>query len=445
MAHVLVKKLLLLGLCVIPFFSYSQSFKSALYSSSLGVYAMGSMPSLLVDTDAKWDIQIAGAQFNFFNSDNSGQTLKKELISSMLSSNPKNFFSVKSSNAFVEAQLALPSFSYALNENNVIGFSSSIRSFSYENNSGFSLFEIIQQVKENGSFTGGYLDEFMTMISNNWLELGVSYSRNFRLNEDWSVQAGLSTKFLSGVASGQIDLGGFDGNILNSRVENLSASVSFIYNDEIDKILENGTGEIDLFSKNGYSLDFGLSTKWKEKLTVAISILDIGSIKYKSSQESSVYEIQSESVDLESFTEINSLNQLADSIDSQVLVEGEEVNSFKTKLPMRIFLFGKYDLNKTFGIVGSMQVTRLSEGISQDRHHLIWDYNISPTVRIRKMTFCVPIGYSEFAGFRTGMGLQWRFLTIGSDNLLSYYFSNSDTRAMSIYCSFRLKVGRYNM
>lgn len=438
-----MKIVFLFGLLALTFFTRAQSFKSALYADNPGVYALGSMPSLLVDRNTKWDIQLAGVQFNFFNSDNTGQTIAEELKSSLLSSNPKKIFAINSSNAFVVAQLALPHISYAINENNAIGFSASIRSFTYQNNSGFSLYDIIQDVKKDRSFSGGYLDEFMIMFSNNWMEFGLTYSRNIDISKDWSLQAGITTRYLSGIASGELQLDGFNGNFLNSQTDNLSASISLVYNEAIDQIIEDGAGELDLFSKNGYSIDLGFSTKWKDKLTVGFSILDMGSIKYIGSKESSVYEIEGESLDLESFTELKSVSQLADSIESQIQIEGEGVNSFKAKIPLKVLFYGNYSLNNTFGIVGSVQLTRFANGLSQDRHNVLREYNIAPIIKFKKATISLPFSYSGFSNFRSGLGLQWRFLTLGSDTLLSYFLSNPDTKSMNVYFSFRAKIGKF--
>lgn len=438
-----MKKLFLVWVLALPFTSNSQNFKSGLFADHPGNYALGSMPSLLVDRESKWDIHLVGSQFNFFNSDNSGQTLAGRLKSSLYASNPKEFFSIESSQAFLGAQLALPSISYAINRNNVIAFSTSVRTFTYQNNSGLSLYNMLQSVKENRKFTGGMFDEFLTMYSNTWLEFGLSYAKNWNLTEDWSLQGGFTLRYLSGVASGELALDGLSADFSNSNTNNLAASVSLIYNDNVDQIMEGELGEVDLFSKNGYALNFGISAKWHDQLTIGVSVLDIGSIGYTGAKNSSIYEVSGQSVNVETYQDIQSVDQLADTLEAQIQKDGEPVNSFKTTLPLKILLFAKYQLSKRINVVASTQMIRPNVGLIEAERKMIITQIIAPTFKIKKMTISLPFGYSEFTRFQTGLGFQWRFLTFGSDNVLSYYLSNSGLRAMNLYCSLRITVGKY--
>lgn len=438
-----MKNLFLLGLLVLPFFSFSQSFKSAMFSSNPGVYAIGAMPSLLVDRNSKWDVQLIGAQFNFFNSDNTGQTFSEKLKASLWSSNPKEILSVASTFAFIEGKISIPSISYAINENNVIAFSADLRSQTYENSAGFNMYEILNSIIENRSFDGELIDGGMTMYSNTWVQFGLSYARNWDINQDWSIQTGFTARYLSGVASGRLEFSGVQGTFSNSRTGNLSANVALVYNEQIDKIIDSGTSEIDLFSKNGYSLDFGFSAKWKDKLTIGIAVLDLGSIKYESAENSSEYSVTGESLDLESLNQVSTIDAFADSLKNQLTPEENPINDYKTKLPVTTAFLMRYTVSKRLSLNMSARIFKPQGGLELDGRKTLWGATFAPTFEIRKAALTVPIGYNNFSDFHTGLGLQWRFLNAGSDNLLSYYFSDKDTRAMSIYCSIRLKVGRY--
>ncbi|MEP2024982.1 MAG: DUF5723 family protein [Reichenbachiella sp.] len=437
-----MKKFLLLWLLILPMTSFSQNFKSALFADHPGVYAVGNMPSLLVDRDSKWDIQVVGTQFNLFNSDNEGRSFYEKMKSAMLTSNPRNLLSLKASFAFAEARVVLPAISYAINKNNAIAFSAGIRSISYESTSGLNFSEFFQSIRDGENFNGRFFDDFMTMYSNTWLQFGLSYARNWEVSSDWSVQTGLTMRYLSGVASGKFEIDGLNSDFRNSETDNISANVSFVYNDELNQMMESETIEADLFSKNGYSFDFGFSAQWKDRLTIGLSFLDIGKINYKSAKNSTDYALSGEMLDAKSLQQVQSVDQLTDSLSSQFSVDDFPIDNFSTRTPFRAILFAKYKLSKHFSLSVSNVLLKPRES-NRSTGDTIWSINVAPTYEIRKVAVTIPMGYNKNSDFHTGFGLQWRFLNLGSDNILSYYFSDDPSRAMSIYLSFRLKVGQY--
>ncbi|MDW3208308.1 MAG: DUF5723 family protein [Reichenbachiella sp.] len=438
-----MKRLFLLGLLALPFFSHSQNFKSALFADHPGVYAVGNMPSLLVDRSSKWDIQVVGTQFNLFNSDNEGRSFYEKMKSAMLTSNPRYLLSLDANFVMAEARVVLPTISYAINKNNAVAFSAGIRSISYERTSGLNFSEFIQSIRDGENFNGRFFDDFMTMYSNSWMQFGLSYARNWEVSDDWSVQTGLTLRYLSGIASGKFEIDGLNSDFRNSETDNISAKVSIVYNDELNQMMESETFEADLFSKNGYSVDFSFSAQWKDRLTIGLSFLDLGKINYKSAKNSTDYALNGETLDGKSLQQIQSVDQLTDSLSAQFSVDDIPIDRFSTRTPFRAILFAKYKLYNHLSLSVSNVLLKPRES-NRSTGDTVWSIHVAPTYEIRKVAVIIPMGYSTYSDFHTGFGLQWRFLNLGSDNILSYYFSDDPSRAMSIYLSFRVKIGQYD-
>ncbi len=185
--------------------------------------------------------------------------------------------------------------------------------------------------------------------------LGFSYN----LDEDWTV--GARVKFLKGFAS--IDVEKFEGSVYThadaDNVYTIESTADVLINtsllddfrffdDDFDDAEDIEFSDIMRQQNNGVAFDFGARYSGFEKIELALSIIDLGSITWKEN----VINYYTDQVDYD-FTgvEYNDDNdndvfdELSDEIDDHYKFE-KKSESFKTALSTKFYLSGSYTLDE---------------------------------------------------------------------------------------------------
>ncbi len=109
----------------------------------------------------------------------------------------------------------------------------------------------------------------------------------------------------------------------------------------------------DYLKNNGFALDLGATYKVTPKLTVAASIIDLGSINWKNntygySLDPSKAKYNFQGVDLSQIIKSNNnyLQAQGDSIQKNFKVQQAPIGSYRTPIPAHMYVNGSYTLNR---------------------------------------------------------------------------------------------------
>jgi len=398
------------------------------------------MPSRILEINSKWDINIAGAQFRIFSEDINDNSLLNQ-IKSASSFNPKYLLSAESNRSLVTAQLALPSVVYKINERSAVAFSSNLRSFTLSQVSDSKVKRILNAIYNKEPIDESLSGEFVIAYSNSWLEFGFTYARSWELGSDWIIQGGATLNFLSGIASAHLEFADVSASFSRSVANNFNADFGFVYNTEIDDIIDDGTINIDLFKKRGFSADFGVTAIFSEFLTLGLSLMDLGHINYQPADNSSQLKISNTNLNLQNLYSLESLSQLADTLKSNFNNSDVPEDKYTTHLPIRFVFLADIVLIDWLSI--SIVSNRIKPGFQDNTLDIegVWTHTLMPRYTHESLNIALPLVYNRISNFQAGFGINWKFLVLGSDNVFTFLISDRDIKSLDLYLAFRVSIG----
>lgn len=214
----------------------------------------------------------------------------------------------------------------------------------------------------------GYIGETINLAPDfqftGYSELGISGAYNWQDK----VTVGLKLKYLIGIS----DFSAADrDNKLDIYTSDDAYQTTFTTDYEVNysgfaaldsSITELVDGGVDLYNRDnlfpgnsGIAIDLGMTANITDKITVAASIVDLGSLNWKAnvgsyaSQGTYTYE----GLDLFTFVDGDTLNTtglqneleaIVDTFTQVIDVQPTSTTSYSTKLPTKIYLSGQYDL-----------------------------------------------------------------------------------------------------
>ena len=185
-------------------------------------------------------------------------------------------------------------------------------------------------------------------------------SSSYKVNKDLTV--GLRLKVLKGAANfttkiAKMDLSiddtyaitvRADGDVRTSGLQVLEDN-----SDDLEGYLSDNWE--DYLSNSGFGFDLGATYKIKDRLTVGLSLVDIGSIKWKNDlygyrldPSRATYTFRG--FDLERILDGDTdyIDTEIDSIESRFRLQESTVDAYSTPLPTKIYLSGSYQLRRNF-------------------------------------------------------------------------------------------------
>lgn len=265
-----------------------------------------------------------------------------------------------------------------------------------------------QEVRENNIRGGGtYYREF-----------GVGYSHQLTVLGNKKLRVGLRTKFLQGFLQADVDKDAYVSFLTNPDTYSITVSTNRpVFNTAGFDSIEDGS-YLGSNPNKGFGIDFGADMEVTDKLTVALAVNDIGSIKWKEDVKN--YElIESEATfggldlrDLDSAGDV-----LSDTVE-QLFDYVETTNSFKSKLNTRIFASGTYKVT-TNGMVTGTIMTR------NDLGKMSFTYGVGYTHKFGKiLTMSGTVSKKPSQGFAVGGGFAARLgfmqLYTSIDNIIGF-------------------------
>ena len=409
--------------------AFSQSFTGATIDGRSGINFLLTNPAGIVDSKLKLDINLissSGIVSNDYASINLSDVSK---LDDGVQFDDDVIIDAQDQNNFVgNMDILGPAVLLNIGDYNSIALSSRFRGFFNLNNIGGEFYQVLND--ENSEIDDFSLSmEDLHGLIHVWGEIGLSYGRILIDDRDYVLKGGLTLKYLMG-AGGVYGSSQVLGAQYSSSTELINTSGQFHYGYTSGFDSED-IGFSDL--QAGFGADLGFIFQLNEstldpfalqghKLQVGISLMDLGSINYKSGNTYS-YDANA-SVPIDEFLEKDLEEVLEDNYEGT-----ERIQDIKLALPTSLQLFADYLVVQRFyiNLHGSLSVKKHQEiPVTQ----LLNQFTITPRFETRWISVYSPVSFREYAkGVYWGLGLRAGPLTIGSGSLMTNLLSKSSQSA----------------
>jgi outer membrane protein OmpA-like peptidoglycan-associated protein len=406
----------------------------------------------------------------------------------------------KDKSVFVSTRISLPSFMVHLNQLNAIGLSINMRYYANIDGVGEQLARLVYsdfgRMKDYPvqSLLGKSLrNEFLSANTMLWMEYGVTFAHVFKSNNEHFFKGGVTPKLLQGLAAGYVNVKDlfyrFDNDPISPNNDSLQylsvlrTEVNYGHSDNLefpssnapskatnpavdDPTLNNTfSGYPKFASYPGFGIDIGgvyeyrpdydrykynmdgkvgmwRKDKNKYKLRIGVSILDVGSMKFRKGKYSDDFRIDTDSIPYRLMKTTTYPVYDLDTMIARLSTPIETGNTFKMSLPTSISAQIDYNIWKDFYLnltpfIGFRQKNRVA------KVHDITTVSLAPRWDHKWFGAAVPISYSDFAA-RTGqpvkLGVMVRLgpFILGTNDLRTYFAGSGNLFAANFY--FLVKV-----
>jgi hypothetical protein len=293
-----------------------------------------------------------------------------------------------------------------------------------------------------------YNDDVMRITGMGWTEIGVSYARSMYRRGPDHLTAGITAKFLLGMAGSFLDVQNIDYIVNNDSTLNIrNARAEFGYSGPE----EDGP----LFKGNGFSFDLGIVYEKKSrgyssfrsgklckvpyedyKYRLGFSLIDLGFMNFKSSAQRHNYDDVSVfwmNIDTVNFRGIDPfLSMLSEEFygDPDASLTS---NRIRMALPAAMSMQFDYHYRAQWYLNASLVQPIMNTGSYIYRPAQL---SVTPRYETAYLEFSMPLSLYDYRYPRIGLAARFWFLTIGTDKILGF-FNLTDFTGMDIYFSLK--------
>jgi hypothetical protein len=391
-----------------------------------------------------WDINVLSANLTFFNENFFGM----EELGGLQHGEIKGAEDVLSKRTgFVNAAIQFPSVAYRINEKSTVGFAWRFRGLLFLNISTVSLSNFIDDLNASGGEPVSFSNDFTQGFLTTWSSYGFFYSREI-LNKNGNLLfAGININILSGQGLAYLDLSNVNFSYADGIISDVDLSLRMVISEEVDEVVNDN--KIPLFKKIGLGTDFGITyMRLKESgnrssyfYKLGFSVNNIGKINYNTSVANDL-NVRVDQISKESFTDIESLSQLRDTLVSVFDIEIDNTDNVTSRLPIDINLYGDFHLHNRFYI--HVAYTRQISYFGNDKYdEFCFDQiYVVPRYESEKIGVYMPFTYNKFLDLETGIAFRWKPLVVGSGNLLSYFIKGENSTNLDLYFTTRIMINK---
>ena len=376
--------------------------------------------------------------------------------------------------ANINLQMDLFNFAFHINSKIAIGLKAKARSISNIGNVDQSFAILIEQGLDYPSLWNQKIDEqFLNVNHLTWAEVGFNYGQVVLDKQEHFLKLGGTIKYLKGYSAAYFQTSNLQFNLKNNDTTQLiNGNFNYGYSDNLPDLIENGLD--NKFNSNfGVGLDLGFVYEWrpkykdfkydmdgetnlwmknknKYKAKVGISLIDLGSMRFKKGGLSRNFSVNNSSpFDLQSFSKASSLSdfdQILDSLINESSAAGntnwtseQSPNStFVMRTPTALSLQLDYQLGKYFyvNVSGVMNVILKKKDTKVIVPNQL---SITPSFDWSWFGLFLPISMNEYSGFKTGLASRLGPLSIGVTDFRAL-FSVGKVRGTDFYLGLRLPI-----
>jgi len=426
-------------------------------------------PASIADSRAKFSIDLGS--FNFGMDNNLGTISLSGFVAALGSNNTSisSAFTSYSGNANFSlllpyADIHLPGVMVSIDDKNSIAINLRVRAFNQFNNFSQNIFRTVL----DSSFSPN--QDYMLSSKNfnwtiqSWAEVNATYARVLYNNDAHMLKAGVTLKYLIGIAYVGIKGNNLDANYYhtNDSLSVQNTDIEYATNLPVDSVGNDLSSLIKQVTGNaghGFGADIGIIYEYrpnfkdyivdakndisdpsvnKYKIKLAVSLTDLGSINYNNSNTGmlSGNGNLSKGKLINDFTSITSLRDYA-SANGFNFDTG--VSSVKVHLPSA--LVSSIDYN----IVSSIYINATYIANIANRQEFGNSYynqiTITPRYDTKFFSLGVPITYSSLSeSVKAGFGLRMGGFFMGTDDVLA--FVSNTTTGVNFYLGAYVPIGK---
>jgi len=421
----------------------AQDFVGVITDNHAGVPMMNVQPASIVSSPWKWDVHPLGAEFSAFN------TNVIESFRAVASGNPFPF--IKNSEDFlINADLMLPSFLWRINDRMAVGLETKLRGVVYTRASDSELLELLVESFDDAELVGLTLsNEIVSGRGHMWWEIGGVFAYKLLDQAEHSLSAGVTLRYLGGLAAGVIDASNLSFTYEeNQRLTQLSGTVQFLYNQNLNTLSGGGEENFRLFSDPGFGASLGAEYSWSPKadgysLKLGVALLDLGRIVIEPTPESTQYVADTIQVDLDEVFEAETLEEVSEQL-GQIFREGRiEDPNFSLNMPTKLALQADYRIASSIYYVNFSAYLALRNNLDDVRNAAFFSsYFLTPRVEKPTWSIQLPLVYSKPLGFNAGIGFRFGPVYFSSQNIIGALINGQGAKRFDLALGFRFG-GRY--
>lgn len=437
---------LLISLLLIAVNINSQSYIGFLTDNYSGVHGVISNPANIADSKYKVDINLAGGSVLFGN-DFYGITPTELLNENYSIRDDGTRFPTEENNVFGNIDVLGPSVLINIDKKSAFAFFTRFRSFyNVSNFNGNEIDKLENGFDQNEDFNINLNNTFIS--TNNWAEIGFSYSSILIQENQHFIKGGFTFKFLKGFGNAYSIINNFDLDYNPNETAPGSSSLgSVTSNGELtygfSENFKENTNDISAVSgASALGLDVGLIYEWrpnelsrkytgfnKYKLKFGLSVTDIGSITYDHIEER--YNLDNTIVSQENFESILSAQDLRKFYNIQSTGQTE-----KAVLPTAFHFNADWNINQKFYLNLNTDLS-LTKKTKVNRSHFANMLTVTPRYESKWFTIQAPASIQQYSGFQWGAGFRAGPLYIGSGSVITSLFKK-DTKALDVYVGLKI-------
>lgn len=446
-----------------------------------GLNQVISNPAAAADNRLKWDIVLAGLDFNFNNSwfgikrtalKNTGSITDPTLPSSWRNLTPnvpqnvfKNFTvldKVKKRAGILEGRILLPSLMYQLDQKNALAFTWNIRHIT--NFDGLSqqftyLFE--KELDLNVTQNNRVQSKRMSMVQMTWAEYGVTYARVLKDKQRHFIKAGITPKLLQGLESMYVVINDLDFYLSSKDTSSyFDMGFSFAHSSNFN----SGIPAYRFVSKPGLGFDLGIIYEWrpgyqrfkykpdnkhyswrkdlnKYKMKLGASIVDIGKIKFEKHGAYYDLDVAVRRDDVTKFVALKNVEEF-DSLLKADFSHQNQSTHYNILLPTALNIQLDYSLNQFFYLNLSAHVADLFKS-NPYRVHNYSALCFAPRMEHYWFDVSVPFTYNVLSSWKsryvmTGFNIRLGALSFGSSDVVPLF--KGDVSAFNFYALLKVSI-----
>ena len=482
--------LLLLLLVLAPMAHKAQNYLGVHSSNYAGVMAVDLQPASFVDGRFKWDVNLFSANVGawqnakYFDTRDMPKWWVKSFKSDTLWMNPDSTFyeryffdnytldQAKTLGGYLNTQIDVLNFMFHINPKIAVGAGFKIRSITNIDQLDARLLRLAENELDYPQlFNQKFNEELMNMNSLTWREFNLTYSQIISDEGENFWKAGVTGKFLQGIAAGYLYTDNFGYGISDQDTSfYLSGDFDYGYSQNLDDI---ANGDQSIFggkpaSKFGLGLDIGAVYEWrpdwkkhkydmdgetniwrrdqsKYKLKVGAAITDIGGMKFTKGGLSRNFSVNSSNpFDLTVFKDVDDFESFDNVIDSLSVNNPEWTtnegagNTFFMNTPTAASLTVDFNIYKDF-YINATGIVNLTSKKNPNRVHIANQISLTPSYDFAWFGVHLPMSYNKYSGFKGGIATRLGPITIGCTDFRTL-FASGKIYGGEVYAGIRVPV-----
>ncbi|MCZ2444216.1 MAG: DUF5723 family protein [Flavobacteriales bacterium] len=364
-------------------------------------------------------------------------------------------------NGIINLRVQGPSFMFNITQKDAIAFTSNLRVVADLDNLNEDFADFIINGIPSSKYGINYKEDFASGNANIWAEYGITYGRVILDKEEHFLKAGITLKFLQGLASAYG--GGRDIDFVwgHDTIRKMVGNVIYGHSDNLD--FNNGNYTFKLEGV-GFSADFGVVYEWRPKwqkykydmdgktnlwrkdldkytLKASLALVDAGAIQYTRAANSRDYIANVYGLPNSYFDGIESIYDLTDKLNNMpgMTVKDMGQKTYGHETPISLIASLDYQVVKGFYLNFTPFIAFNNGRTDNSRSHVAT--NLAFTIRYENPWFgaYMPIAYNTASDFNWGLALRLGPLNIGSGDLFSNLIEG-DWKGIDIHAGLKIPI-----